>query len=86
MAIGIRYGTNEPSAEKRTKAYDLARRLYDQFAKGNGSVLCRELVGYDLTDPIEREKACESNVFEEKCPVFVKSVVEILLELARRAP
>ena len=85
MAIGIRYGTNEPSAEKRAKAYDVGRRLYEQFAERNGSVLCRELIGYDLTDPAEREKASESKVFEKKCPFYVKSVAEILLELTHRS-
>ena len=86
MAVGTRYGTNEPSAKKRAKAYDLGRRLYEQFAKRNGSVLCRELVGYDLTDPTERGKASESKVFEKRCPVFVKSMVEILLELPEDRP
>jgi hypothetical protein len=81
MAIGIKYGKNEPSPEKRLKTYELAGRFYKQFEKQNGSVLCRELIGYDLSDPHELEKARKANVFEEKCPIFVRKAVEILLSL-----
>jgi len=65
IAIGLKYGTNNPSAEEREKAYSLARKFYTQFRKECGSVSCRELIGYDLTDPKELEKARRSNVFKE---------------------
>jgi C_GCAxxG_C_C family probable redox protein len=81
MAIGVRFGTNEPSPAKRIKAYELAQRFYQQFEKQNGSVLCRDLIGYDLSDPKGLEKAREAKVFEEKCSFFIKDAVAILLEL-----
>lgn len=46
MALGVKYGTSEPSLEKRLKAYEIAQKFYKQFEKQNGSVLCRELIGY----------------------------------------
>ena len=64
MAIGIKYGTNEPSVEKRLRAYELARMIYRRFEKLHGNVLCRELIGYDLSDPEELEKARNAKVFE----------------------
>ena len=81
MAIGIKYGTNDPSAEKRLRAYELARRAYRRFEKRHGSVLCRELIGYDLSDPEELEKARNAEVFEEKCTGFIRATVEILMPL-----
>jgi C_GCAxxG_C_C family probable redox protein len=81
MALGIKFGTNEPSSEKRMKAYELAQRLYRRFEEENGSVLCRELIGCDLSDPVELEKARESKVFERKCHAFIINAVEILVEL-----
>lgn len=81
MAIGIKYGTNEPSLEKRLKAYELAQRFYKQFEKQHGSVLCRELIGYDLSNPEELEKAKQAKVFEEKCVNFVRKAVENLVEV-----
>jgi C_GCAxxG_C_C family probable redox protein len=82
MALGIKYGSNEPSLEKRLKAYEIAQKFYKQFEKQHGSALCRELIGYNLSDPKELEEARKAKVFEEKCVNFVRSAVEILLKLS----
>jgi C_GCAxxG_C_C family probable redox protein len=81
MALGIKFGTNEPSMEKRTETYELARKLFRRFEEENGSVLCRKLIGYDLSDPKQLQEARERDVFEEKCTVFISKAVETLLEL-----
>jgi len=81
MAIGIKYGSNEPSVEKRLRAYKLAKELYRRFEKQHGSVLCRELIGYDLSNPEELDKARKERVLEEKCVNFVRDAVEILAEI-----
>ena len=54
---------------------------YRQFEKRHGSVLCRELIGYDLSDPEELEKARNAEVFEGKCTGFIRGTVEILRSL-----
>lgn len=81
MAIGIKYGTNEHSSEKAARAYKLAKTFYRHFEKQNGSNICRELIGLDLSDTEQRKKAREEHLFEKKCPAFVKSAVEILAAL-----
>lgn len=81
MAIGIKYGTNEPSLENRLDTYELAQALYRQFEERYGTVLCRELIGYTLSNPEESEKAHDANVLEEKCTNFIRTVIEILFEL-----
>ena len=81
MAIGIRYGTNEPKAEKREKAYKVARKFFQKFEQCHGSVLCRELIGYDLFLPKELKKARESKTFEKKCTALVRDAVERIIEL-----
>jgi len=82
MAIGIKYGTNEPSSEKAARAYELGETFYRRFEKQNGSVMCRELIGLDLSDIEQRKKAREEHVFGKKCPAFVKSAIEILAALS----
>jgi len=82
MALGIKYGTNEPSLEKRLKAYELAQKLFKRFEKQHGSVQCRDLIGYDLSVPEELEQAGKAKVFEEKCVNLVRQTVETLLELS----
>ncbi len=80
MAIGIKYGTNQPSAEERRKCYELSQQLYRGFEKKHGNTSCRNLINYDLSDPMELEKAKKANVFEEKCSEYIRTVIEILIK------
>jgi C_GCAxxG_C_C family probable redox protein len=81
MAIGMKHGTNDTVLKEKEKAYQIALKFYDQFSTECGSPFCRELIGYDLTDPKDLEKLRKSNVREEKCSRFVKKAVEILINL-----
>jgi C_GCAxxG_C_C family probable redox protein len=85
MAIGARYGTNVASAEKRQQSYRLSQALYRQFEVRHGTVYCKELIHYDLSNPEELEKARETKVFEEKCAYYVRTVIEILLDLSENS-
>jgi C_GCAxxG_C_C family probable redox protein len=81
IAIGLKYGTNKPIVEEREKAYSLALEFYNRFKKDCGGVLCRDLIGHDLTNPKELEKARNLNVFMDKCVHFIEKAVEILIDL-----
>lgn len=81
MAIGIKYGTNEPSPEKRLEAYAKAQKLYSEFERMHGSVFCRELIGYNLSNASELEEARRTKVFEERCIRFIENAIKILLEI-----
>ena len=83
MAVGIKYGTNEVGVEKRAKAYANAQALFRQFGKQHGSVMCRELFKYDLSDPQEAAKAREDKAFEKVCHGLIKSVIESYLALEK---
>jgi len=81
MAIGLKHGTNTTTLEEKEKAYKLAREFYEQFVRACGSAFCRELIGYDLTNPEELERMRKLNVRDEKCSYFVKKAVETLIDL-----
>ena len=81
IAIGQKYGNNEPNSKGRDETYSVALKFYDRFQKEFGSVFCRDLIGYDLTDSKERKKAWESQVFLNKCVHFVEKAVDILIDL-----
>jgi hypothetical protein len=49
----------------------------------HGSALCRELIGYNLSNPEEFKRAQEDKAFEEKCSNFIRGAIEILLELVK---
>jgi len=85
MSIGLRHGTDKPALSvDKEEAYKLALEFYERFVRECGSPFCRELIGYDLSDPEELEEMRRSNVRDEKCSSFVKRAVEILISLERR--
>jgi C_GCAxxG_C_C family probable redox protein len=84
MAIGIKHGSNDPGEEKNLIAYAKANTLYRKFEKKHGTVLCRELIKYDLTDPEQIAKARQEGVFEKICVNFVKSAIEDYLEMENK--
>jgi C_GCAxxG_C_C family probable redox protein len=81
MAIGLKHGTDRTVLVEKEEAYEIALKFYDRFAKECGSPFCRELIGYDLTNPEELERLRKSNVREEKCSHFVEKAVEMLIDL-----
>ncbi len=71
---GTRYGT-ETETTYRLVA-DLARKFQDK----NGSIYCRELIGYNLMDPTERAKVVELGLFKTTCRKCILDAVELLEE------
>jgi len=79
MVLGLRSGrTRIEDKDAQERAYKLVTEFVDSFRKRNGSLSCRELVGYDLSNPEELSLAREKGVFRTRCPKFVKDSAEIL--------
>jgi C_GCAxxG_C_C family probable redox protein len=72
MVIGLKHGqANVDDEEPRQATHKLVKEFIDKFTALHGSVECRELIGYDLSNPAEFELARESSIVEEKCRGFV---------------
>ena len=84
MAVGIKYAPNEAGVDKRANAYANARELYQRFEKQHGTVFCRNLIKYDLSNPQEAAKARQEKAFEKVCNQLVKSAVENFLALENK--
>ena len=84
LAVGIKYGSNEIGEENNVAAYTMANALYKMFEEQHGTVLCRNLVKYDLTKPEHVAKARQERVFETHCINYVKTAVENYLALESR--
>jgi C_GCAxxG_C_C family probable redox protein len=79
MVIGLKHGQTE-AKDKETKEKNYAR-VHDftgRFRSRHSSLLCRELLGCDLTTPEAREMAKQKGLFTERCPRFVRDAAEIL--------
>lgn len=79
MVIGLRHGqVDVADEESRQETHKLVKKFIDRFTALHGSIECRELIGYDLSDSRKLESARESGVFRDKCPVFVYDAARIL--------
>lgn len=82
MAIGLKYGHWVPS-DGKTKKYLRAKAVEfeKRFIERNNSLICRNILGYDLTVPEEFEQIKEKNLFFTIRAGLVCSACEILDEI-----
>lgn len=81
MAIGLKYGRTHPEdIPAREKTYEAVTHFIQQFKDRYGSILCKELLGYDLSVASEYSKATEEGIFETLCPKYVRYAAEILAD------
>jgi C_GCAxxG_C_C family probable redox protein len=82
MVIGLLYGKTLPEDDAaKEKTYRVVHQFVDQFKAQNGSILCRDLLGCDLSTPTGSEKAREANLFKTLCPLYVRNSADILRSL-----
>ncbi len=79
MVIGMKYGkTRKGDDDTRERCYALAQEFMEAFRERNGSLLCRELLGVDVSTPEGIARVREKDLFRTVCPKFVKSAGELL--------
>ena len=82
MAIGLKYGMTQAKDEAaREKTYKLAQEFMTRFKARHNSLVCRELLGYDLSSPEGRKGAYEKGLFTTLCPQLVRDAVEIVEQI-----
>lgn len=82
MAIGLECGSPDTAdAAAKEAAYRKTRMLCDAFASSHGSLLCRELIRFDLSDPVQREAAEAAGVFRTVCARLVFRSAELLEDI-----
>ena len=70
--------TEAKDKETKEKNYACVHDFTGRFRSRHSSLLCRELLGCDLTTPEAREMAKQKGLFTERCPRFVRDAAEIL--------
>lgn len=79
LIIGMKFGsTDNTNIHSKDKAYQKANELLEKFAAENKSILCKELLGYDISTNEGLKQARESGIFIQKCPLCVLSAAKIL--------
>jgi len=79
MAIGLKYGAcsaedTEEKADTNTKTVE----MINAFKAENGSIFCRDLLGYDILKENELAIIREKGLFKTICPKLVGSAALIL--------
>jgi len=82
MVIGLTHGQADLADEESQKrTYTLVKEFVDRFTALHGSIECRELIGYNLSNSDERKLARDSGVFRNNCPSFVYDSARILEDI-----
>ena len=82
MVIGLSYGgVDVDDTDSKTRTYEVVNEFLKRFSAKHGSIQCTELLGHDLSDPVQLEKVKSENISGTICPKFVASAAEILEEL-----
>jgi len=87
MAIGLRYGQGDRvNMAKKNRMLAIQKRFEEEFAERFGSCICKEMLGYDLSIPEERDKVMEEHLFSKLCAKAVVGACEILQEIFEDEP
>ncbi|MCX7679110.1 MAG: C-GCAxxG-C-C family protein [Spirochaetes bacterium] len=79
MVIGLSHGKGVDDGEDcKNRTYTLVLEFIKRFQEHHGSIFCSELIGYNLSNPIEYERAKAENVFTVKCENYLIASVKIL--------
>ena len=82
MVIGLKHGQADANDEEsRQRTHKLVKEFIDRFVTLHGSIECKELINYDLSDPAELRLAKKNKVFQNKCTSFVYDSARILEDI-----
>jgi len=82
MVIGLKNGMGiSKDKEAKDKTYQIINEFSNNFQKKYGSMMCKEILGCDITTPEGRAYFNQNELLEKKCFQCVKSAVEILEEI-----
>ena len=84
MVIGMKHSKIKGfTLLSKEKTVDKAHEFLEGFKARHGTVVCRELLGCDVSTPEGRKTAKQEQHFKERCPEYVKDAAEILEELLK---
>lgn len=84
MVLGLKYGHfNMNAPEEKRTAYKKAEEFMDRFIEKKGTVVCRELLGYDVSKPEDMEKIKELDLFQSTCPKMIQCATEIVEQMLK---
>jgi C_GCAxxG_C_C family probable redox protein len=82
MAIALKHGVNTPGDSKEKEAVlDLSHQFIERFKTKNKSIMCCDLLGYNMGIDEERQIIKTQGLTKSICPQLVQDASEIVDEL-----
>lgn len=82
MVLGLLYGQEHiGNLEERELSNRINDMFMNRFKEVNGSYICNDLLGYDVSTPEGIQKARAEGLFTKFCPKMVASAVDVLEEI-----
>lgn len=83
MVLGLKFGSNSvtPDHESKKLPMDKVKLFREKFIDLYGSTNCKDLLGYDLTDPEDSAIVSENKLTKEICPKYIESACKLLEEM-----
>jgi len=82
MVLGLKFGGADcETRDGRDAVYAALADFVRRFEQRNRVVICRELLGCDISTPDGARKANREGLFRTICPNLVKDAAEILEEM-----
>ena len=82
MVIGLKHGrTSANDLVAKEKTIRVVGEFVDIFEERNNAIVCKELLGWDISTVEGYQRAKEHDLFKTLCPKFVADAAEILEEV-----
>jgi len=82
MVLGLKYFLPEADIQQsKAKVYEIVKEFKKMFKKRHGSIVCRELVGCNLSTEEGFENFLKQDLHNNVCVGLVKDAVEIVEKL-----
>jgi C_GCAxxG_C_C family probable redox protein len=78
MVIGMKHGHYTTDPDKKAKTKLMVQKFNEEFKKEHGTLICKELTGFDISTPEGAFEAHQEGVFQNLCPAFIKTACTIL--------
>jgi len=87
MVLGLSYGNTVPNdREAKEATYDRVREFARRFQTCHGSLICRDLIGCDISSPEGFDAAKTRGLFSSVCTKLVHDAAMILDDLLMDRP
>ncbi len=81
MVLGLRYGPTDITDTSKEHVYPKVEDFSSRFEARCGSLLCRDLLGCDISTAKGMTQATETNLFKTVCPDMIQAAAKILEDI-----